>query len=95
MDKYIWNPGFRAHCTEAHGQGCPLWLFGLAADVAGRWLFQPASTTYLAQAQPGQILLADSSRTVLFSRSKLKETMGKQRAMQREERSPWRPVSCN
>ncbi|MBP8823046.1 MAG: FecR domain-containing protein [Flavobacteriales bacterium] len=55
--------------------------------LAARWFFQPATTTYLAQAQPEQILLADSSRTVLFPGSKLKERMGKQRAMQLEGRA--------
>lgn len=55
--------------------------------LAARWFFQPASTTYLAQAQPEQILLADSSRTVLFPGSKLKETMGKQRAISLQGRA--------
>lgn len=55
--------------------------------LAARWFFQPASTTYLARAQPEQFLLADSSRTVLFPGSKLKETMGKQRAIRLQGRA--------
>ncbi|MCC6839152.1 MAG: FecR domain-containing protein [Flavobacteriales bacterium] len=55
--------------------------------LATRWFFQPSSTTYLAQAQPKQIVLADSSRTVLFPGSTLKESLGKQRAMQLEGRA--------
>ncbi len=55
--------------------------------LAARWFFQPASTTFLAQAQPEQILLADSSRAVLFPGSKLKETRGRHRAMQLEGRA--------
>ncbi len=55
--------------------------------LATRWFFQPSSTTYLAQTQPERIFLADSSRTVLFPGSKLRETMGKQRAMQLEGRA--------
>lgn len=69
----------------------PRWLSAAAMVallvLAARWFFQPASTTYLAQAQPEQILLADSSRTVLFPGSKLKETMGKQRAIRLQGRA--------
>ncbi len=49
--------------------------------LAVRWFFEPSTITYLAQAEPKQIILADSSRTVLFPGSKLTGRMGKQRAM--------------
>ncbi len=55
--------------------------------LAARWFFQPASTTYFAYAQPEQFVLTDSSRTVLFPGSTLKERSGKQRAMQLEGRA--------
>ena len=89
-----------ARIADAEGKGrvrsigvrtWPRWLSAAAMVamlvLAARWFFQPISTTYLAQAQPEQILLADSSRTVLFPGSTLKETMGKQRAMQLEGRA--------
>jgi ferric-dicitrate binding protein FerR (iron transport regulator) len=49
--------------------------------LAARWFLQPASISYFAQTQPEQILLADSSHSVLFPGSGLKANMGKQRAV--------------
>lgn len=89
-----------ARIADAEGKGrvrsigvrtWPRWLSAAAMVallvLAARWFFQPASTTYLARAQPEQFLLADSSRTVLFPGSKLKETMGKQRAIRLQGRA--------
>lgn len=94
-----WNK-LEARIAEAEGNGrvraigsvnWTRWL-GAAAMVAGlvlavRWFFQPATTTYLAQAQPAELVLADSSRAVLFPGSQLKEAMGKQRAVRLEGRA--------
>ncbi len=62
------------------------WL-SAAAVVAGiafaaRWFFQPSVETYYAAASPVEVLLTDSSRTVLSPGSKLEERSGDERAMQ-------------
>ena len=66
----------------------PHWMRWLsaAAVVAGiafaaRWFFQPSVVTYYAAATPVEVLLADSSRSVLSPGSTLEERRGEQRAM--------------
>ncbi len=61
------------------------WL-SVAAAVAGiafaaRWFFQLSVETYYAAADTVEVLLTDSSRTVLSPGSRLDEHSGKQRAM--------------
>lgn len=81
--------------AEAEGSGRirsiearPNWMRWLsaAAVVAGiafaaRWFFQPSVEAYYAAAAPVELLLADSSRTVLSPGTRLEERSGRKRAM--------------